>query len=90
MFTGIVEEVGRVKSIVERGGKRRLTIEAQQAPRDDLAQVTRADDQNARRHARLQPAARFAASRMRAATAAGCSQCIMWPAPSSQCTLLRA
>lgn len=34
MFTGIVEEVGRVKSIVEERGTRRLTIEAGQSPRE--------------------------------------------------------
>jgi riboflavin synthase len=34
MFTGIVEEVGRVKRIVEERGTRRLTIEAENAPRE--------------------------------------------------------
>ena len=33
MFTGLVEEVGKVKSIVERGGKRHLTIVAERTPR---------------------------------------------------------
>src|SRR5512147_322654 len=34
MFTGLIEEVGRVKSIVEQGGKRRLTIAAERLPRE--------------------------------------------------------
>jgi riboflavin synthase len=34
MFTGLVEEVGRIASIQEQDGKRRLTIEAQQVPRE--------------------------------------------------------
>src|SRR5207244_2727142 len=32
MFTGIVEEVGRVTSIAQKGENRRITIEAQNAP----------------------------------------------------------
>ena len=34
MFTGIIEEVGRVLSLQERGGKRRLTIGAAQVTRE--------------------------------------------------------
>ncbi len=34
MFTGLIEEVGHVKSIVERGGKRHLTIVAERLPRE--------------------------------------------------------
>ncbi len=34
MFTGLIEEVGRVKSIVERDGKRHLTIVAERTPRE--------------------------------------------------------
>jgi riboflavin synthase len=34
MFTGLIEEVGQVKSIVEEGGKRRLTIVADRLPRE--------------------------------------------------------
>lgn len=34
MFTGLVEEVGRVTSIQEIGGKRRLTITAKQLPKE--------------------------------------------------------
>lgn len=33
MFTGIIEEVGRITSIVEERGTRRITIEAQNTPR---------------------------------------------------------
>ena len=33
MFTGIVEEVGRISSIVEERGTRRITIEAKNTPR---------------------------------------------------------
>lgn len=33
MFTGIIEEVGRVASIVEERGTRRITIDAKNAPR---------------------------------------------------------
>lgn len=34
MFTGIVEEVGRVASIEQRGENRRITITAEQAPKE--------------------------------------------------------
>lgn len=34
MFTGLIEEVGQVKSIVEQGGKRHLTIIANRLPRE--------------------------------------------------------
>ncbi len=34
MFTGLIEEVGHVKSIVERNGKRHLTIVAERLPRE--------------------------------------------------------
>ena len=34
MFTGIVEEVGRVKDIEQRGENRRLTIEAENTPKE--------------------------------------------------------
>lgn len=34
MFTGLVEEIGKVVSIREQDGKRRLTIEAKNAPRE--------------------------------------------------------
>ncbi len=34
MFTGIVEEVGRIKSIEQRGENRRITISAQHTPKE--------------------------------------------------------
>jgi riboflavin synthase len=34
MFTGIIEEVGRVTKIEERGENRRITVEAEKAPRE--------------------------------------------------------
>src|SRR5712692_5371923 len=34
MFTGLIEEVGQVKRIVERKGKRRLTVSAARVTRD--------------------------------------------------------
>jgi riboflavin synthase len=34
MFTGIVEEVGKITKIEQRGGNRRITIEAQNAPKE--------------------------------------------------------
>ncbi len=34
MFTGLVEEVGRVDRIVEKDGKRRLTVAAKQVPKE--------------------------------------------------------
>jgi len=34
MFTGIVEEVGRVTSIVQKGENRRITVEAKNAPKE--------------------------------------------------------
>ena len=34
MFTGIVEEVGRITSIVQRGENRRITIAAEKAPKE--------------------------------------------------------
>jgi riboflavin synthase len=33
MFTGIVEEVGRIASISERGENRRIVIEAENTPK---------------------------------------------------------
>src|SRR5581483_10553150 len=34
MFTGIVEEVGKITSIQEKGESRRITIEAKSAPKE--------------------------------------------------------
>lgn len=34
MFTGLIEEVGRVQSITEKGGQRRLTVSALRLPRE--------------------------------------------------------
>ncbi len=34
MFTGIIEEVGRIKSIVQQGENRRITVEAQNVTRE--------------------------------------------------------
>ena len=34
MFTGIVEEVGRITRIEQRGENRRLTVAAQSTPKD--------------------------------------------------------
>jgi riboflavin synthase len=34
MFTGIIEEVGRIRSIAKRGENRRITIEAEKTPKE--------------------------------------------------------